>query len=408
MFKRFWFTALALLASCALINPVIQAQTATQAPIQQSFSLSSAGQRLPTLTFTGPIATCAIVIYNSGGGFTLTPQVASDAQNNPTPSWVTATTVNGGSITSASTFVGNIAGAGTTAFGGVLASLTSGTVTGVESCTAASPGGTVAVASLPPISGAVQICSASGAAPCVSPTATPGTAGYALTTVLPALGALACTDTAGGSVATTPNEFLASCGDTTAGPTIATNVCNGSAFNGSNTCVKVSTPADSTTASSSAFGQNFGMLFNGSNWDRQRAAASPAPAGVTANGFNTAGVAAPIICTKTAAGNGTTDANVQIIALSGTTHVYVCEADLSVEGTAAGRLTFLSGTGTACATPVNTGPGVVFGGVSGSSSNLTVGDGMGIVFDGGAGNELCIGGTGTSALYVYHVMYEQF
>ena len=151
---------------------------------------------------------------------------------------------------------------------------------------------------------------------------------------------------------------------------------------------------------------SYNVGFNGTTWDRAKTAASPAPIGIMGQGYNTAGTAAPIICTKTAGGSGTTDGNVQILALSGTTHVYVCEVDISVGGSVAGSLRLISGTGSACATPVNQGPGVEF--ATTGTSSIAVGTGVGIVFDGGASNELCIGGTGTSTLYIYHLMYEQF
>lgn len=405
--KRIVFTLLSLLASCALLIPGVRAQTANQAPVQVPFSLSAAGQRLPTIVFSGPAATCAIVVYNTGGGFTLVPQVSSDAQNNPTPTWVTATAVGGGSISSASTFVGNIAGTGTTAFGGVLSSLTSGTISGVESCSAAGAG-TVAVASIAPVTIA-SIGPISIANP--APTASPPAGGYVTGAALPTLPQLLCTDNGSTATASAGNVYAVGCGFSTAGATLATALCNGAAFNAAQTCAKLQTPADATTASTSAEVENWNSLRNpgSATWDMQREAPSPAPSGVPAMGYSSSSVlAAPIFCPSMLGGNGTTDALTQIIALSGTTHIYVCSFSISVEGTAAGRFGFVSGTGTNCATPVNNGPSVTFGGVSGASSSLANGTGIGVVFDGGAGNALCIGGTGTSALWTYNITYTQF
>jgi hypothetical protein len=173
------------------------------------------------------------------------------------------------------------------------------------------------------------------------------------------------------------------------------------------TCVvPTAGPADAAPTQISMQTISFGMGYNGTTYDRLRTAASPAPTGVLANGYNTAGTAAPIICTKPFGGSGTTDGNVQIVALSGTTHVYVCSVTISVGGTVAGDVRLLSGTGSACATPVNNGPGTEF--ATSGVATVNIGDGLGMVFDGGAGNELCIGGTGTSTLYIYSGMYEQF
>ena len=165
------FVVLVLLISVITGNVAAQ----SSGPISQSFSLSTVGQRLPTLTLNGQIQSCSIVIYNSGGGFTITPQAASDGIGNPTPSWVTATSINTGSISTTGTFTGNVSGQGLTSFGGVLSALTSGTITGVETCSAAAGSGqSVAVSSLPPVNvnnaPTVQPSCAAANYPCGLPT----------------------------------------------------------------------------------------------------------------------------------------------------------------------------------------------------------------------------------------------
>jgi hypothetical protein len=148
-----------VLSTC---GPLVKAQQAT--PVQLPFSLTAAGQRLPTINLVGSMSSCSIVIYNSGGGFTLTPQAASDGVNNPTPTWVTATNINNGSITGSGSFTGQVSNSGLTSFGGILAALTSGTVSGVETCSNGIPASTVNISSLPPISGNVTITAPTNAA----------------------------------------------------------------------------------------------------------------------------------------------------------------------------------------------------------------------------------------------------
>src|ERR1700727_1416182 len=100
-----------VLSTCV---PIVHAQQA--APVQLPFSLTAAGQRIPTINLVGSMSSCSIVIYNSGGGFTLTPQAASDGVNNPTPTWVTATNINSGSITTTGSFTGQVSNNGLTSF----------------------------------------------------------------------------------------------------------------------------------------------------------------------------------------------------------------------------------------------------------------------------------------------------
>lgn len=92
------------------------------------------------------------------------------------------------------------------------------------------------------------------------------------------------------------------------------------------------------------------------------------------------------ICDKSAVITATAAATTQIVAISGTTLIYVCGFSISGAG-AAGTLTWKYGTGAACAT----------GGVSLSGAYVTAigqaisyGNGVGIVFRTIAGQALCI------------------
>ena len=99
--------------------------------VSQSFSQSTVGPG-PAILLSDQ-STASIVVNNSGGGFTMVPQVTSDSDaaiQAGAATWVTATTVGGGSISAAGTYVGNIAGLGLTALRYNLTAITSGTISG--------------------------------------------------------------------------------------------------------------------------------------------------------------------------------------------------------------------------------------------------------------------------------------
>jgi hypothetical protein len=174
--------------------------------ISYTFSQSTLG-RGPIINIAGQ-STCAITVYSVGGGATLVPQAASDGivngQTQPPSLWSTATTVGGGSITSAGSYVGNIASAGITNFSYNLTALTSGAVSGVIACGPSIGTSTVVVASLPPVT----------ISPLPLPVALPSTANVNIvaSTALPVTGAfptpIAGPYTVNGTVALSPNPTV--------------------------------------------------------------------------------------------------------------------------------------------------------------------------------------------------------
>ncbi len=99
--------------------------------ISQAFSLSAVGPG-PAILLNDQ-STASVVLSNVGGGCTIVPQVTSDspaAIQAGGAQWVTATTIGSGSITTAGTYVGNVADFGLTGFRIFVSALTSGTISG--------------------------------------------------------------------------------------------------------------------------------------------------------------------------------------------------------------------------------------------------------------------------------------
>ncbi len=99
--------------------------------ISQAFSLSAVGPG-PAILLNDQ-STASVVLSNVGGGCTIVPQVTSDspvAIQAGSAQWVTATTIGAGSITTAGTYVGNVADFGLTGFRIFVSALTSGTISG--------------------------------------------------------------------------------------------------------------------------------------------------------------------------------------------------------------------------------------------------------------------------------------
>ena len=122
--------------------------------VSQSFSMTAVGNG-PAIVLNGQ-PTCSITVANAGAGLTLVPQVTSDSQANilsGAAQWSTATTINSGSISTYGNYVGNIAGIGLTGFRFAITALSSGTVSGSETC-----------------SGAVGLANSSGPTPAPYPT----------------------------------------------------------------------------------------------------------------------------------------------------------------------------------------------------------------------------------------------
>jgi len=95
------------------------------------FSMSGVGVG-PSVPLSGQ-SSCAVVLSNAGTGLTLIPQASSDQG----ATWVTATTIGGGSIGAIGSYVGGIAGTGLTTFRFIVSALSSGTVSGQETCSGA-------------------------------------------------------------------------------------------------------------------------------------------------------------------------------------------------------------------------------------------------------------------------------
>jgi hypothetical protein len=144
--------------------------------------------------------------------------------------------------------------------------------------------------------------------------------------------------------------------------------------------------------------QNIPFLFNGTTSDRQRDTTQfGAPSGQL-------GVAAEgSICNASVAVNAVS-AITQLVALSGTTRVYVCSYSLSVATTSGvGTLQFSYGTGTTC----GTGTGNLTGPISLVASTPDNVAGLSPQFNTPAGNALCLTATGTGASASGYVTYGQ-
>lgn len=142
--------------------------------------------------------------------------------------------------------------------------------------------------------------------------------------------------------------------------------------------------------------------YNGTTFDRLRDAVAPAPIGVRATGYGSTGASAPVVCDQSVAINAT--ATAQLVALSGTTAIYVCGFSMTLTGTSpTAQLEY--GTGTACAT----GPVALTGAYApAAGADLQDGGAQGAIMRTIAGQELCIvlGGTTPSAQGI--LTYAQF
>ena len=119
----------------------------------------------------------------------------------------------------------------------------------------------------------------------------------------------------------------------------------------------------------------------------------------TVSQINTAGTtdpcANPSLIKSSAAINVSSATTTQIVALSGTTKIYVCEADVNAVGTSP-SVKFITGTGTACATPDQTLTGAMVPSATVGTVHFGYGGSM---WTSNAGDELCLvsaGGTVTT------------
>ena len=121
---------------------------------------------------------------------------------------------------------------------------------------------------------------------------------------------------------------------------------------------------------------------------------------------NSSNMVAPIVCDKNASATAAAVASTQLVALSGSTVIYVC--NITIQGTgAAGTAKVVYGTGTTCGTgtttlvtPWTTAVGTTFSFGGGGASSP--------VMQTAAGNALCLTMATTSATANYFVSYAQF
>lgn len=127
--QRARLRAIILALTFALSSGVASAQAVPL--VTFPFSMSGVGVG-PSVPLSGQ-SSCAVVLSNAGTGLTLIPQASSDQG----ATWVTATTIGSGSIGSIGSYVGSIGGLGLTTFRFVVSALSSGTVSGQETCSGA-------------------------------------------------------------------------------------------------------------------------------------------------------------------------------------------------------------------------------------------------------------------------------
>jgi len=114
----------------------------------------------------------------------------------------------------------------------------------------------------------------------------------------------------------------------------------------------IAAPADATSTSNTVSeNSSFTFGYNGTTWDRARTAASPAPTGILATGYNSLGAVSPVFCNKSARLAGTAvNTLTQVVALSGTTNNYICGWSAGQVGTVLLDIQLSVGTGTNCGT----------------------------------------------------------
>lgn len=184
-------------------------------------------------------------------------------------------------------------------------------------------------------------------------------------------------------------EYLSSPPTLTSGQMVALQVTSAGSLH---TTVDNTLTAGNTNADAVATGtlnaspvQGYGFVFNGTSWDRMRSA--------TQTGSVAIGSSDPCLGankTNLAISNNSTS-SVQLVALSGSTSIYVCS--LSLISASANTVALTTGTGTACAT----GTAAVVGSTTVANSlslaangGLTLGNGAGTVAKGAASSELCM------------------
>lgn len=131
--------------------------------------------------------------------------------------------------------------------------------------------------------------------------------------------------------------------------------------------------------------------------------------------WSSTGWAKSVMCDKTAIYDASTNGSTQIVALSGTTTIYICGYAITV-GTTATSVKLTAGTGTNCASAAS---GATSNGSSGANAAVTpayqIAANGGIVVHGsfwtgrhaGSANALCVNASAANAVQV-EVSYAQF
>jgi len=118
---------------------------------------------------------------------------------------------------------------------------------------------------------------------------------------------------------------------------------------------------------------------------------------------NSAGPAPAVSCDKSQSVNITTATTTQIVAISGTTVIYVCGFTFDKSSAAGTAFQFVYGTGASCAT----GQAILTAAMDGPAAWAVSGSGLGTIFRTAAAQALCITSTGAIGLQGF-VTYSQF
>lgn len=146
---------------------------------------------------------------------------------------------------------------------------------------------------------------------------------------------------------------------------------------------------------------------NGALWINLATALSSSVDSITTRENTGANDNAKINCTANAFLNMTTATTTEIVALSGSTHIYVCSFSVVSEGDVASTVKFVSGTGSNCATSQeDRSSGMILG--AGATVGVARGSGEGMILKtGAAGDALCVTSSGAANVGI-DVSYAQF
>lgn len=133
----------------------------------------------------------------------------------------------------------------------------------------------------------------------------------------------------------------------------------------------------------------FPYVFNGTTWDRQRGNTTGSFLGAPTTGGDPCGATGVV---KSSVAVSTT-ADAELVAISGTTVVYVCGFSINAGGGTAPGFRFITGTGTTCATGTVGETGIYLPGLN---DTVDFGGAGQSPFQGAAGAALCIDVSGTT------------